>query len=141
MLRCTPKKNLWIIQLDAHSGNKWMENNIQNLLQTFLICCDAIWPYQFTCCLSTFDERFFCEYLDDFIVCYIDDILIFSKNMEDHEHHLHFVLEKIRKFGFCTKLEKCDLHQFEMKLLGYVFIEIAFTCILIRFRPLFIGLF
>jgi len=37
----------------------------------------------------------FHEYLDDFMVCYIDDIFIFSKNMEDHEHHVHIVLEKV----------------------------------------------
>jgi len=36
----------------------------------------------------------FCEYLDDFVVYYIDDIFIFSKNMADHEHHVHLVLEK-----------------------------------------------
>jgi hypothetical protein len=38
----------------------------------------------------------FREYLDDFIVYYIDDILIFLKNMEDHEHHVCLVLEKIK---------------------------------------------
>jgi hypothetical protein len=37
----------------------------------------------------------FCEYLDDFVICYIDDILIFSKNMEDHQRHVHLVLEKL----------------------------------------------
>jgi hypothetical protein len=37
----------------------------------------------------------FREYLDDFVVYYINDILIFSKNMEDHERHVHLVLEKL----------------------------------------------
>jgi hypothetical protein len=37
----------------------------------------------------------FHEYLNDFMVYYIDNILIFSKNMEDHEHHVHLVLEKL----------------------------------------------
>ncbi len=36
----------------------------------------------------------FHEYLDEFMICYIDDILIFPKNMEDHEPHVHMVLEK-----------------------------------------------
>ncbi len=36
----------------------------------------------------------FREYLDDFVVYYINDILIFSKNMVNHEHHVHLVLEK-----------------------------------------------
>ncbi len=36
----------------------------------------------------------FHEYLDDFVVCYIDDIPIFPKNMADHECHVHIILEK-----------------------------------------------
>jgi hypothetical protein len=62
----------------------------------------------------------FCEYLDDFMVYYIDDIFIFSKNMEDYEHHVRLVLEKFWEVGFYTKLEKCKFHQFEMEFLGYV---------------------
>jgi hypothetical protein len=37
----------------------------------------------------------FREYLDNFVVCYINDILIFWKKMEDHEHHVCLVLEKL----------------------------------------------
>jgi hypothetical protein len=62
----------------------------------------------------------FCEYLNDFIVYYIDDIFIFSKNMKDHERHAHLVLEKLQKVGLYAKLEKCEFHQFEVEFLGYV---------------------
>jgi hypothetical protein len=37
----------------------------------------------------------FREYLDDFVVCYIDDIFIFSKNMANHERHVCLVLKKL----------------------------------------------
>ncbi len=62
----------------------------------------------------------FHEYLDDFMVCYIDDILILLKNMEDHERHVCLVLEKFWEVGFYAKLEKCEFHQFEVKFLGYI---------------------
>jgi hypothetical protein len=41
-------------------------------------------------------NKVFMEYLDRFIVVFIDDILIFSKTMEEHEEHLRLVLEKLR---------------------------------------------
>jgi hypothetical protein len=62
----------------------------------------------------------FREYLDDFVVCYINDILIFSKNMADHKHHVHLMLEKLWEVKFYVKLEKCEFHQFQVKFLGYI---------------------
>jgi len=41
----------------------------------------------------------FHEYLDNFMVRYINDILIFSKNMDDHEWHVRLILEKLREVG------------------------------------------
>jgi hypothetical protein len=41
-------------------------------------------------------NKVFMEYLDKFIVVFIDDILIFSKTMKEHEEHLRLVLEKLR---------------------------------------------
>jgi hypothetical protein len=62
----------------------------------------------------------FPEYLDNFVVCYIDGIFIFSNNMEDHERHVHLVLEKFWEVGLYAKLEKWEFHQFEVEFLGYV---------------------
>jgi hypothetical protein len=62
----------------------------------------------------------FHEYLNDFVVCYIDDIFIFSKNMEDHELHVHMVLKEFHEVKFYAKLEKCEFHQSKVEFLGYV---------------------
>jgi hypothetical protein len=80
-------------------------------------------PFGFTNVLVILQHlmnNIFHEYLDDFVVCYIDDIFIFSKNMEDHEHHVCLGLEKFQEVGFYAKLEKCEFHQFEVKFLGYI---------------------
>jgi len=62
----------------------------------------------------------FLEYFDGFMVCYTDDIFIFSKNMKDHEHHVHLVLEKLQKVGLYAKLKKCEFHQSEVEFSGYI---------------------
>jgi hypothetical protein len=41
-------------------------------------------------------NKVFMEYLDKFVVVFIDDILIFSKKEEEHEKHLRLVLDKLR---------------------------------------------
>jgi hypothetical protein len=45
----------------------------------------------------------FREYLNHLIVIYLDDILIHSKNEEEHEHHVRLVLEKLCKQRFYAK--------------------------------------
>ena len=61
----------------------------------------------------------FHEFIDDFVVCYLDDILVFSKNEKDHENHVRLVLEKLRTTRLYAKLEKCIFHQPQVKFLGY----------------------
>jgi hypothetical protein len=51
---------------------------------------------------------------------YIDDNLIFSKNMEDHECHVCLVLEKLWEVRLYTKFEKCEFHQSKVEFLGYI---------------------
>ena len=62
----------------------------------------------------------FREHLNDFVVIYLDDILIFSKNKGEHEKHVRLVLEKLRERGLYAKLEKCLFHQTEMEFLGFI---------------------
>jgi hypothetical protein len=67
----------------------------------FKICYNhfeyVVMPFGFINALAIFQHMmndFLCEYLDDFVVCCIDDIFIFSKNMVGHECHVRLVLEK-----------------------------------------------
>jgi hypothetical protein len=52
-------------------------------------------------------NRVFHDYLDQFTVVFIDDILIYSKTSEEHEEHLRKVLERLRSKKLYAKLEKC----------------------------------
>jgi hypothetical protein len=60
------------------------------------------------------------NFLDDFVVCYFDDILIFSENEKNHKKHVRMVLQKLRDIGLYAKLEKCVLHQPQVEFLDYI---------------------
>ena len=60
------------------------------------------------------------KYLDDFVVVFIDDILIYSKTEGEHERHLRLVLETLIENQFFAKLKKCEFWIFEVGLLGHV---------------------
>jgi hypothetical protein len=53
-------------------------------------------------------NKVFMEYLDKFVVVFIDDILIFSKTKEEHEKHQRMILEKLRSNQLYAKFSKCE---------------------------------
>jgi hypothetical protein len=53
-------------------------------------------------------NKVFMEYLDQFVVLFIDDILVYSPNEETHEDHLRLVLQKLCDNQLYAKFSKCD---------------------------------
>jgi hypothetical protein len=57
--------------------------------------------------------------LDKFVVIFIDDILIYSKDEEDHAKHLHIVLQHLRDHQLYAKFSKCEFWLDSVKFLGH----------------------
>jgi hypothetical protein len=62
----------------------------------------------------------FREYMDEFVVVYLDDILIFSKDQETHNKHVRLVLATLRVHGLYAKMEKCEFNKSSVAFLGYL---------------------
>ena len=53
-------------------------------------------------------HRVFQPYLDQFVVVFVDDILIYSQSEWEHEHHMRIVLQLLRDHQLYTKFSKCE---------------------------------
>jgi hypothetical protein len=53
-------------------------------------------------------NKVFMEFLDKFMVVFIDDILVFSKTEEEHAEYLRLVLQKLREHKLYAKRSKCE---------------------------------
>ncbi|GJZ57624.1 putative reverse transcriptase domain-containing protein [Tanacetum coccineum] len=59
-------------------------------------------------------------YLDKFVIVFIDDILIYSKNKQEHEEHLKQILELLKKEELYAKFSKCEFWISKVQFLGHV---------------------
>ncbi|KAJ8752343.1 hypothetical protein K2173_003979 [Erythroxylum novogranatense] len=65
-------------------------------------------------------NRVFKEFLDQFVMVFIDDILVYSKSEEEHEEHLRIVLQTLRDRELYAKFSKCEFSLHEVTFLGHV---------------------
>jgi hypothetical protein len=62
----------------------------------------------------------FREYLDKFVIVFLDDILIYSKSEEEHEHNLSMVLKVLREHHLYAKLSKCSFYHKQIHYLVHI---------------------
>nr|GFD30706.1 retrotransposon protein, putative, Ty3-gypsy subclass [Tanacetum cinerariifolium] len=65
-------------------------------------------------------NRIFHEYLDKFVIVFIDDILVYSKAEEEHEQHLRIVLEILRQNKLYAKFSKYEFWLQQVAFLGHI---------------------
>ena len=80
-------------------------------------------PFGMTNAPATFMDlmhRVFQPYLDQFVMVFVDDILIYSKSEEEYEDHLRVVLQVLRDHQLYAKFSKCEFWLTKVKFLGHV---------------------
>ena len=101
--------------LDLVSGYWQIPMDIDSVEKTAFRCQYGsyefrVMPFGLTNAPSTFQalmNEIFGDCLNDFVVVYLDDILVFSRNKKDHAKHLQIVLERLKKRGLKVKKSKC----------------------------------
>jgi hypothetical protein len=62
----------------------------------------------------------FRDYLDKFVIVFLDEILVYSKSAEEHEQHMRMVLQVLRENQLYAKLIKCSFYQERIHYLGHI---------------------
>ena len=60
------------------------------------------------------------DYLDKFLIVYIDNILIYSNTLKEHIQQVRKALQRLQEFNLQVKLEKCKFHKKEVEFLGHI---------------------
>ena len=65
-------------------------------------------------------NKIFSKYLDKFVLVFINDILFYAKNKEEHEEHLPIVLWVLREHQLYAKFSQCEFYQPQIQYLGHI---------------------
>jgi hypothetical protein len=87
-------------------------------------------PFGFTNASATFMclmNGVFRDFLDKFVIVFLDDILIYYKTKEEHARNLRMVLQVLREHQLYVKLCKCTFYQKHIYYLGHIVLEDGIT--------------
>jgi len=101
------------------AGDEW-KTAFQTWYRLYKYC---VIPLGLTNALASFQRwmnEILSEYLNIFCVAYLDDILIFSQNLENCRRHVRIILRRVEETGLTLKASKCEFHATEIEYLGYV---------------------
>ena len=82
-----------------------------------------VMPFGLTNAPAAFKDlmnRVFRPYVDQFVVVFIEDILVYSKDAQEHEQHMKIVLQTLREKKLYAKLSKCVFWIKEVSFLGHI---------------------
>ncbi|PHJ18537.1 rna-directed dna polymerase, partial [Cystoisospora suis] len=116
----TIKDDLAIIkhQVEAAEQDQW-KTAFRTRYGTFQF---TVMPFGLAGAPSRFQslmQNIFLEELDEFVIVYLDDVLVYSKTKEEHLQHLQRVFTKMREQRLYVKLSKCEFCQQQVQYLGF----------------------
>jgi hypothetical protein len=118
----------WFTSLDLAAGYHQIEMEELDKEKTAFICSKGLYeynvmPFGLRNAPGTFQrvmDKILKEYIDKFVVVYIDDIMIYSNSFEDHLTHLNKVLKRLKDNNLIIKLKKCRFAEENIEFLGHV---------------------
>uniref|UniRef100_A0A3B1ISM8 Gypsy retrotransposon integrase-like protein 1 n=1 Tax=Astyanax mexicanus TaxID=7994 RepID=A0A3B1ISM8_ASTMX len=118
----------WFSVLDLKSGYYQIELNEADKHKTAFVCPLGFWefnklPQGITNAPSTF-QRLMEKCMSDLnlkeVIVFLDDLIVFSETLEEHEHRLLRVLQRLKEYGLKLSPEKCRFFQTSVRYLGHI---------------------
>ena len=113
--------------LDLKSGYHQIKMAEESRNKTAFICDDGLFeylkmPFGLCCAPAQFQQLMekVLEGMDDYVGCYLDDIVIFSKTPQEHVQHLQKVFDRLRKYSLKMRKSKCNFFCDTIKYLGFI---------------------
>jgi hypothetical protein len=115
-------------KIDLRSGYHELKIRERDILKTAFISRYGLYEYTMMLFGLTnapayfmyLTNKVFMEYLDKFVVVFINDILVYSRTEEEHEEQLRLALQKLREHRLYAELSKCEFWMKQVAFLGHV---------------------